>query len=200
MTAQLQCGLRRLHFGHDRPADAYTQGEFSATAPAWGRPRPAKLRGASKSMELRRLGTSGLKVSAIGLGGNTFGRTVDGDEAVAVIRRALDLGINFIDTADVYTFGRSEEIVGQALAGRRAEVILTTKCGYPMGDDPYTRGLSRRWIMRAMDDSLRRLRTDYVDLYQAHTPDRDTPLEETLRAMDDLVRQGKTRYIGCSNY
>jgi aryl-alcohol dehydrogenase-like predicted oxidoreductase len=151
-------------------------------------------------MELRRLGTSGLKVSAIGLGGNTFGRTVDGDEAVAVIRRALDLGVTFVDTADIYSFGRSEELVGQALAGRRSEAILATKCGMAMGDSPYARGLSRRWIMQALEDSLRRLGTDYVDLYQAHVPDDETPLEETLRAMDDLVRQGKARYVGCSNY
>jgi aryl-alcohol dehydrogenase-like predicted oxidoreductase len=151
-------------------------------------------------MDLRKLGNSGLKVSAIGLGANTFGRTVDGDEAIAVIRRALDSGINFIDTADIYSFGRSEELIGQAIAGRRPEVILATKCGMAMSDDPYQRGLSRRWIMRAMDASLRRLGTDYVDLYQAHLPDADTPLEESLRAMDDLVRQGKTRYVGCSNY
>jgi aryl-alcohol dehydrogenase-like predicted oxidoreductase len=151
-------------------------------------------------MELRTLGRSGLKVSAIGLGGNTFGRTVDGEEAIAVIRRALGLGITFVDTADVYAFGRSEELVGQALAGRRSEVVLATKCGMAMGDGPYTRGLSRRWIVRALEDSLRRLGTDYVDLYQAHVPDPDSPLEETLRAMDDVVCQGKVRYIGCSNY
>src|SRR5688572_19254311 len=121
-------------------------------------------------MELRTLGRSGLQVSAVGLGGNTFGATVDGDEAIAVIRRSLELGITFVDTADVYSRGRSEELVGQAIAGRRAEVVLTTKCGLPFGG-PYERGLSRRWIMRAMDESLRRLGTDYVDLYQAHTPD-----------------------------
>ena len=151
-------------------------------------------------MQLRRLGRSGLAVSAIGLGANTFGRTVDGDEAVAVIRRALDLGITFVDTADVYSFGRSEELVGKASADRRSEVILATKCGYPMSDRPYERGLSRRWIMRAAEDSLRRLGTDYVDLYQAHVPDPATPLDETLEALDDLVRQGKVRYVGCSNY
>ena len=151
-------------------------------------------------MQLRRLGNSGLKISAIGLGGNTFGRTVDGDEAIAVIRRALDLGVTFVDTADVYSFGRSEELVGQALAGRRSEAVLATKCGMAMDEGPHRRGLSRRWIMQALEDSLGRLGTDYVDLYQAHVPDADTPLEETLRAMDDLVRQGKVRYIGCSNY
>ena len=151
-------------------------------------------------MELRKLGNSGLKVSAIGLGGNTFGGTVDGAAAIAVIHRALDLGMTFIDTADVYSLGRSEELVGQAIADRRSEVILATKCGLPMGNGPATRGLSRRWIMRAVEDSLRRLGTDYIDLYQAHVPDPDTPLDETLRAMDDLVRQGKVRYIGSSNY
>lgn len=151
-------------------------------------------------MELRRLGNSGLKVSTIGLGGNTFGRTVDGDAAVGVIRRALEVGVNFIDTADIYSFGRSEELVGQAIAGRRSEVILTTKCGLPMSADPYARGLSRRWIMRAIESSLRRLGTDYLDLYQVHQPDPETPPEETLRALDDLVHQGKVRYIGCSNF
>lgn len=151
-------------------------------------------------MELRKLGRSGLKVSAIGLGGNTFGRAVDGEEAIGVIRRALDLGITFIDTADIYSQGRSEELVGMAVAGRRDEVIIATKCGYPMGEGPFRRGLSRRWMMQAIEDSLRRLGMDYVDLYQAHVPDPETPLEETLRAMDDIVRQGKARYIGCSNY
>jgi aryl-alcohol dehydrogenase-like predicted oxidoreductase len=151
-------------------------------------------------MQRRSLGRSGLKISAIGLGGNTFGRTVDGDEAIAVIRRAVDLGINFIDTADVYSAGRSEELVGRAIAGRRQQVVIATKCGMAMPDGPWARGLSRRWIMVAVENSLRRLGTDYVDLYQAHRPDDETPLDETLRAMEDLVRQGKTRYIGCSNY
>jgi aryl-alcohol dehydrogenase-like predicted oxidoreductase len=151
-------------------------------------------------MELRRLGDSGLKVSAIGLGGNTFGATADGDEAVAVIRHALDAGITFVDTADVYSRGRSEELIGKAVGGRRSEVVIATKVRHPMGEGPYAGGLSRRWIMQAAEDSLRRLGTDYVDLYQAHAPDDETPLEETLRAMHDLVRQGKARYIGCSNY
>jgi aryl-alcohol dehydrogenase-like predicted oxidoreductase len=151
-------------------------------------------------VELRRLGHSGLRVSAIGLGGNTFGGTVDGDDGVAVIRRALDLGITFIDTADIYSRGRSEELVGQAIAGRRHDVIVATKLRAAMGEGPYMSGLSRRWMMRAVEDSLRRLRTDYIDLYQAHSPDPETPLEETLQAMDDLVRQGKVRYVGCSNY
>jgi len=151
-------------------------------------------------VELRSLGRSGLKVSAMGLGGNPFGTTVDGDDAIAVIRCALDAGVNFIDTADVYTGGRSEELVGQAVAGRRGEVVVATKAGAPMGKGPDERGLSRRWLMRAVEDSLRRLATDYIDLYQAHVPDDDTPLEETLRTMDDMVHQGKVRYLGCSNH
>ena len=151
-------------------------------------------------MELRRLGNSGLRVSALGLGGNTFGATVDGDDAVAVIRRALDTGVTFVDTADIYSRGRSEELIGQALVGRRHDVILATKLRQPMGEGPYESGLSRSWMMRAVEGSLRRLQTDYIDLYQAHAPDYSTPLEETLRAMDDLVRQGKVRYVGCSNY
>ena len=151
-------------------------------------------------MELRRLGNSGLKVTAIGLGGNTFGRTVNGEDAVAVIQTALDCGVNFIDTADVYSFGRSEELVGQAIRGRRQDVVLASKVAMAMDETPFHRGLSRRWIMQGIEDSLRRLGTEYVDLYQAHTPDPDTPIDETLRAFDDLVSQGKVRYVGCSNY
>ncbi len=151
-------------------------------------------------MELRPLGRSGLKVSAIGLGGNTFGATVDGDAAAAVVHAALNAGVTFIDTADVYSRGRSEELIGRAIAGCRHDVVLATKVRQPMGPGPYERGLSRRWIMRAIEDSLRRLGTDYVDLYQVHAPDDETPIEETLRALDDLVRAGKVRYLGCSNF
>lgn len=151
-------------------------------------------------MELRGLGQSGLKVSAIGLGGNTFGTTVDGDEAVRVIQTALDRGVTFIDTADIYSGGRSEALIGRAVAGRREQVVIASKLAQPMGPGPYQGGLSRRWIMQAIEDSLRRLGTDYVDLYQAHAPDADTPLEETVRALDDLVTQGKVRYVGGSNY
>lgn len=151
-------------------------------------------------MELRNLGRSGLKVSSVGLGGNTFGRTADDAESVRIVRRAIELGVTFIDTADVYAEGRSEQLVGQAVADRRQEVVIATKCGLAMPGGPKQRGLSRRWIRQAIEDSLRRLGMDYVDLYQAHFPDDETPLEETLRAMDDLVRQGKTRHIGCSNY
>ena len=152
------------------------------------------------SMPLRRLGSSGLKVSAIGLGTNTFGGTADKDATTKILYRAIELGITFVDTADVYGRGRSEEFIGDALVGRRHEVILATKCGMAMGDNPYHRGMSRRWIMEALEASLRRLKTDYVDLYQSHAPDADTPIEETLRAMDDAVQQGKVRYNGSSNY
>ena len=151
-------------------------------------------------MEQRRIGNSGLTVSAIGLGGNTFGATVDGDAAVRTIRHALDAGITFIDTADVYSMGRSEALVGQAIAGRREQVVVATTCGNPLDSGPHTGGLSRRWVIQAAEDSLRRLGTDYIDLFYAHKPDPGTPIEETLSAMDDLVRQGKVRYLGCSNY
>jgi aryl-alcohol dehydrogenase-like predicted oxidoreductase len=151
-------------------------------------------------MQLRRLGNSGLKVSAIGLGANTFGGSADRDATVKIVHRALELGVTFIDTADVYTRTRSEELIGEALEGRRFQAVLATKCGLPVSDSPYERGLSRRWIMHSIEASLRRLKTDYVDLYQVHRPDDETPLEESLRALDDIVRQGKARYIGCSNY
>lgn len=151
-------------------------------------------------MQQRSLGSSGLQVSAIGLGGNTFGGTADAEASAAVIRRALDLGVTFIDTANMYNGGRSEEILGSVLAGRRHEIVLATKTGWPLSDSPLERGLSRRWVMQSIEDSLRRLQTEYVDLFQAHVPDADTPLEETLRAMDEIVRQGKARYVGCSNH
>lgn len=151
-------------------------------------------------MEQRTLGHSGLTVSAIGLGGNTFGATVDGDEAVRTIQAALDAGVTFVDTADVYSQGRSEEIVGQAIADRREKVVVATKCGMTLDAGPHTGGLSRRWIMQAAEDSLRRLDTDYIDLFYAHRPDPATPIEETLRAMDDLVTSGKVRYLGVSNF
>lgn len=151
-------------------------------------------------MQLRNLGRSGLNVSAIGLGANTFGGTADRHATVEIVHRALDLGVTFIDTADVYSFGRSEEFLSEALAGRRQQAILATKCGMPMSESPFARGLSRRWIAQAIDDSLRRLKTDYIDLFQVHRPDDETPIEETVRALDDAVRQGKVRYVGCSNY
>lgn len=149
----------------------------------------------------RRLGNSGVQVSAIGLGGNPFGATADEAATMAVIQTALEEGVNFIDTADVYgERGKSEELVGKAVRGRRHESIIATKVGARMGNGPNQRGLSRQHIMASAEASLRRLGTDYIDLYQAHQPDPETPLEETLEAFDDLVRQGKVRYLGCSNY
>ncbi len=151
-------------------------------------------------MEYRKLGKSGVKVSAIGLGGANFGWWADEQTSIAVVNQALDLGINFIDTADMYDRGRSEEFVGKAVKGKRTNVIIATKFGYPMGDGPNESGGSRHHVMKAAEDSLRRLQTDYIDHYQMHLPDPTTPIEETLRALDDLVRTGKVRYIGCSNF
>lgn len=151
-------------------------------------------------MEYRRLGTSGLLVSAVGLGGNTFGRFCDAAQTAAIVHRALDLGINHIDTADLYSLGLSEEYIGKAIAGRRDEVILATKTGFPLSDGPNGQGLSRRRIIANLEASLRRLGTDYVDIFYLHRPDALTPIEESLRALDDLVRAGKVRYAACSNY
>jgi aryl-alcohol dehydrogenase-like predicted oxidoreductase len=152
-------------------------------------------------MEYRNLGNSGLAVSVVGLGCNNFGRRCDLEQTRGVIDAAIDQGINLLDTADVYGGnGASEDLMGQALKGRRQQVVLATKFASPMGEGPMHRGGSRRWIMQAVEDSLRRLQTDYIDLYQIHTPDAKTPIEETIRALDDLVRQGKVRYIGHSNF
>lgn len=151
-------------------------------------------------MEYRQLGGSGTRVSAVGLGGNTFGRYCDEAQTAAVIHRALDLGINHLDTADVYSRGVSEQHVGKAIAGRRSEVVLATKVGMLMGDGPNERGLSYRWLVAACESSLRRLGTDYIDLYYLHRPDPTSRIDETLRALDDLTRQGKIRYVGISNY
>ncbi len=151
-------------------------------------------------MEYRRLGNTGLHVSAIVLGCMTFGRDIDEAAARPIIQRALDAGINFFDTADVYGQGASEEIVGRALKDVRDKIVLATKVFGKMGEAPNDQGASRYHIMNAIEASLRRLQTDHVDLYQIHRFDPSTPLEETLRALDDLVRAGKVRYIGCSNY
>ncbi|MGH2723429.1 MAG: aldo/keto reductase [Actinomycetota bacterium] len=153
-------------------------------------------------MELRTLGRTGVRVSVYCLGAMMFGPWGNDDEdgSVRIIHAALDAGINFIDTADVYSEGRSEEIVGRALKGRRDEVVLATKVFGEMGRGPNRRGSSRLWIMRAVEDSLRRLGTDYIDLYQLHRPDRHTDLQDTVEALDDLVRQGKVRYVGTSCY
>ena len=151
-------------------------------------------------MEYRSLGSSGLQVSSIGLGTNQFGGKVDQDGVNQIIDGALDLGINFIDTADIYTGGRSEETLGIALKGKWHKVVLATKVAIPTGDGPNDRGASRYHIVSGIEASLRRLQSDYVDLYQMHRWDERTPIEETLRALDDLVRSGKVRYIGASNY
>ena len=154
-------------------------------------------------MELRTLGRTGVKVSPLCLGAMMFGSwgETDHDESIRIIHRALDAGINFIDTADVYSRGESEEIVGKALAGgRRDNVVLATKVHGTMGDDPNEFGNSRRWIVREIDNSLRRLRTDWIDLYQIHRPELDTDIDETLGALTDLVRSGKVRYIGSSTF
>ncbi|AJY75491.1 aldo/keto reductase [Paenibacillus beijingensis] len=151
-------------------------------------------------MEFRKLGGSGLKVSALGLGTNAFGKRADEDASVRIVHQALDSGINFIDTANIYAGTESERIIGIALQGRRHEAVLATKAGLPRGEHPNARGSSRYHLMRELEDSLQRLRTDHVDLYQIHTFDPDTPLDETLRALEDMVRSGKVRYIGASNY
>jgi len=155
------------------------------------------------AMQNRVLGRTGVSVSPLCLGAMMFGPWGNNDEAdcIRVIHRALDAGINFIDTADVYSAGESEKIVGEALAGHRDDVVLATKFFMPMGGaDPNMRGGSRRWIIREVENSLRRLGTDYIDLYQVHRPSTDTDVEETLGALTDLVRQGKVRYIGSSSY
>ncbi len=147
-----------------------------------------------------KLGRAGVKVSRLCLGCLNFGWTTDEAESIRIVHRALDAGINFIDTANVYAQGLSEEIVGRAIAGRRHEVILATKFSRQVGEGPNDRGNSRWHIMREVERSLKRLGTDYIDLYQVHRPDPDTPLDETLSALTDLVRQGKVRYIGTSTF
>lgn len=149
-------------------------------------------------MEYRRLGTSGLKVSALGLGTNSFGRRVDEKGVARILDQALDLGISFLDTANIYGGGLSEEFIGKALKNRRGKFILATKFGRVMEETPNGKGASRLHIMEQLEGSLTRLGTDTIDLYQLHIYDPDTPIEETLRALDDSVRQGKVRYIGCS--
>jgi aryl-alcohol dehydrogenase-like predicted oxidoreductase len=153
-------------------------------------------------MQYRNLGTTGVSVSNLCLGAMLLGPfgNRDPDESVRMIHAALDAGINFIDTADVYSRGVSEEIVGRALAGVRDDVVISTKFHGDMGGDRNRRGNSRRWIMRACEDSLRRLGTDWIDLYFAHRPETDIDLDETLGALSDLVHQGKVRYLGCSTF
>ena len=151
-------------------------------------------------MKMRRLGASGLKVSEVGLGCNNFGMRIDQAATQGVVDAAIEAGITLFDTADIYGGTKSEEFLGKALGKRRADIVLATKFGMRIGDDPRRMGGSRRWIMRAVEDSLTRLGTDYIDLYQLHAPDADTPIDETLRALDDLVTQGKVRYLGNSNF
>jgi len=153
-------------------------------------------------MELRTLGRTGVKVSSLCLGCMMFGGKTAPEDSYAIIDKAIDSGINFIDTANVYSLGRSEEVTGEALKrnGRRHQVILATKVHGEMGEDPNQRGNSRRHILEQCDASLRRLQTDYIDLYQIHRPQPDIPIDETLRALDDLVRAGKVRYIGTSTF
>ena len=154
-------------------------------------------------MQYRRLGNSGLEVSVVGLGTNNFGGRTDLEGSVQVVKEAVEQGINLLDTADVYGGGgghRSEEIIGQALKGIRSQVLLATKVGLRLGEGPNSVGASRHRIIEGVEASLRALDTDYIDLYQIHSPDPKTPIVETLRALDDLVRSGKVRYIGCSNY
>jgi len=161
-------------------------------------------------MQYRTLGRTGIKVSPYCLGAMMFGAVgnSDHDDSIRIIHRALDAGINFIDTADIYSYGESEEIVGQALKGRRDSVVLATKARLPMGHDvsgsgpgdPNRQGASRRWLVRALDDSLRRLQTDHVDLFQIHRPDPTVDVAETLSALSDLIHSGKVRAIGTSSY
>ena len=152
-------------------------------------------------MQNRNLGGSGLRVSAVGLGCNNFGQRVDLEGSRKVIHRALDLGITLFDTADIYaSMGGSETVLGTVLGDKRKDIVLATKYSKPMASDGTKQGASRRYIMNAVEASLRRLKTDYIDLYQQHDYDELTPIDETLRALDDLIRQGKVRYIGNSNF
>ena len=151
-------------------------------------------------MEYRQLGRSGLQVSVVGLGSNNFGNRVDVEGTAVVINHALDVGINLLDTANSYGSGQSEEYIGRALKGKRQQAIIATKVSSRMAEGPNRAGNSRHHIMTEVENSLRRLSTDYIDLYQIHLTDPNTPIEETLRALDDLVHQGKVRYIGCSNF
>jgi aryl-alcohol dehydrogenase-like predicted oxidoreductase len=156
------------------------------------------------SMHLRNIGESGLRVSTVGLGGNNFGGRLNAAETRAVVHKALDLGVTFFDSADTYgkrgggETGSAEIVLGQALGARRKDIVLSTKFGHAMDAAEKLKGASRRYIMHAVEASLQRLNTDWIDLYQLHAADSLTPIDETMRALDDLVKQGKVRYIGCS--
>ena len=151
-------------------------------------------------MDYRNLGSTGVKVSPVCLGTMMFGGQTNEADSIAIMHKAIDEGVNFFDSADMYNAGESEVVVGKAIIDRREQVVLATKGRNRMGDGPNALGGSRLHLTRAIDESLRRLKTDYIDIYYFHTPDYDTPIEETLRAMDDMVRQGKARYIACSNF
>ena len=151
-------------------------------------------------MQYRSLGRSGLKISPICLGTMMFGGPADEATSGRIVAKAREAGVNFIDTADAYNDGNSEQVVGRAISNSRHNWILATKLANPMSDDPNQSGLSRRWVLQAASDSLKRLGTDYIDIYYLHKEDHSTPLEETVRAMGELIRQGKVRYFGVSNY
>jgi aryl-alcohol dehydrogenase-like predicted oxidoreductase len=151
-------------------------------------------------MQYRNLGSSGVKVSPVCLGTMMFGGQTSAADSIRIMHKAIDAGINFFDTANIYNAGQSETVIGEALADRRERVVLATKGRAPMGQGPNESGASRLHLMRALDASLKRLRTDYVDIYYVHTPDYATPIEESLRALDDMVRSGKVHYVGCSNF
>ena len=151
-------------------------------------------------MQYRQLGRSGLKISPICLGTMMFGGPTDEATSTRIVAKARESGINFIDTADAYSSGNSEQVVGRAISNSRDRWVLATKLANPMGDDPNRAGLSRRWVLQAADESLRRLGTDYIDIYYLHKEDHSTPLDETVRAMGELIQKGKVRYFGVSNY
>ncbi|MDP6719014.1 MAG: aldo/keto reductase, partial [Pirellulaceae bacterium] len=151
-------------------------------------------------MQYKKLGRTGVDVSPLCLGTMMFGGQTNEADSIAIIHKAHDRGINFVDTANMYNKGESEVVVGKAIADRRDRVVLATKARQPMGDGPNESGASRLHLMHELHASLKRLNTDYIDLFYVHTPDYDTPIEESLRALDDMVRSGKVRYIACSNY
>ncbi|MDA0835702.1 MAG: aldo/keto reductase [Planctomycetota bacterium] len=151
-------------------------------------------------MDYRNLGKAGVKVSRICLGTMMFGGQTSEADSIKIMHTALEQGVNFFDTADIYHAGESEKVVGKAIADRREQVVLATKGRGPMGQGPNDKGASRVHMMRALDASLKRLKTDHIDIYYQHTPDYETPIDETLRALDDMVRSGKVMYIGCSNF
>jgi len=148
----------------------------------------------------KRLGSTGLRISAVCLGSNNFGEQVNQENSIKIIKKAIDLGINIIDTANQYTKGKSEEVIGKAVRDYREDIILATKVGFPVHQEPNGSGLSRKHMFSEIRRSLERLQTDYIDIYYLHRPDPETPLEESLRTMNDLVRQGKVRYAACSNF